>query len=64
MTSEWKIGEQCFADRIAYRIYRLKDANAPDRPKNREYYDDVLYNDKASLQAIVNGLNASQKEES
>ena len=58
---KWKIGSQFIVDRRVYRIYRLKDANATDRPSNREYYDDIMYTDKASLQAIVNGLNAEEE---
>lgn len=61
---KWKIGSQLVEGYRVYRIYRLKDAAAADRPKNREYYDDILYADKASLQAVVNKLNAEGGGES
>lgn len=56
---KWKIGLHRAVDRRGYRIYRLKDVNAADRPKNREYYDDIVYTDALALQAMVNKLNAA-----
>lgn len=63
MTGKWKTGSQRINGPRVFRVYRLKDANAADRPSNREYYDDILYADKWSLQAIVNKLNAEEERQ-
>lgn len=61
MMGKWQIGSQTIYGSRVFRIYRLKDASAANRERNREYYDDILYADKASLQAIVNKLNAEDE---
>lgn len=57
---KWRITSQFIMGRKVYMICRPLDADKPLHSGNVECYDDMMYTDKASLQAIVNRLNAEE----